>query len=211
MPWAAAINEAYDRKLEESRRQIGAAGQVRLQSVLFLPAGFWPRLGAFAIDAIILFIAHQIALQIIGFSGPSQEQAMDALNRLMNELLEGGMPSDSTMAIFYDLQRPLLFSGWLNVFICMAYFTVFHGMLGATLGKLSLGLRVLRRDGRPLGFGLAWLRYLGYFIVAKLAYTAWLIPLNAERRALYDIALGTNVFRQAAHSLPPDELERRLG
>jgi uncharacterized RDD family membrane protein YckC len=121
---------------------------------------------------------------------------MELVSRVFEELLAGGVLSESTLGALYGMQRQALFAGWLNVCICMAYFTVFHGMLGATLGKLCLGLRVLRRDGRPLGYGRAWLRYMGYFIVAKLAYTAWLIPFTAEQRTLYDIVLGTNVFRQ---------------
>jgi uncharacterized RDD family membrane protein YckC len=111
-------------------------------------------------------------------------------------MMSSGTPSTGLIADYQELLRPLYLAGWLNVLMCGAYFTVFHGLVGATLGKLALGIRVLRRDGSPLGVGWAFLRYLGYFIVARLAYTAWLIPFNAEQRTLYDMVLGTNVFRQ---------------
>jgi uncharacterized RDD family membrane protein YckC len=173
-------------------------GQVVAEGVIWAPAGFWRRFGAFLIDGVVLFIAAQIALAAIGFTPPSEEQQFEIASRALSELMASGAVASSTLAAYRELLRPLQFAGWLNVFICMAYFTVFHGMLGATLGKLCLGIRVLRRDGSALTYGWAWLRYLGYFLVAKLVYTAWLIPFTAERRTLYDIVLGTNVFRQLA-------------
>ncbi|MBN2080886.1 RDD family protein [bacterium] len=172
-------------------------GYVRNTKGVYIPAGFWYRLGAFLIDAVILFIAHSIAIKIIGVTGPDEQAALVLLNRVFEEALSGGTFSSATLSQMLEMQRPLLFMGWLNVFICLAYYTVFHGMLGATLGKLCLGLTVLKRDGSPLGYGWAFARYLGYFILARLAYTAWLIPFNAERRTLYDMVLGTNVFRTA--------------
>jgi len=187
---------------------MGVPGQVVVGGGLYVPAGLWRRLVAFLIDAVILMIAHQIALAIIGYQGPSNEELLQLLSRMFAEFTTTGALAEGTMAGLQELQRQGLFTGWLNVFICMAYFTVFHGMLGATLGKLCLGLRVLRRDGRPLGYGWAWLRYLGYFILAKLIYTAWLIPFNPEQRTLYDIVLGTNVFRQLAPAPAPDGGQR---
>ena len=79
--------------------------------------------------------------------------------------------------------------------MCACYFSLFHGLLGQSLGKLCVGIRVLRKDGTALGLGWASLRYLGYFLSAKLLYTAWMVPLDTERRTLYDLALGTNVYK----------------
>ena len=49
------------------------------------------------------------------------------------------------------------------------------------------------------------------FAVAKLVYTAWLIPFNAERRTLYDMVLGTNVFRQAPRPVIAEQDGSRAG
>jgi len=162
---------------------------------VYVPAGLWWRIGAFLIDAVVLAIAHQIMLFIVGHTPPDVDQLILLMERMMAEVMAGGDFSDATMAQISELQQVAMFEGWLNVFTCAAYFTVFHGMLGATLGKLSLGLTVLRHDGRSLGYGMAFTRYMGYFIVAKLAYTAWMIPFNREQRTLYDMLLGTNVYR----------------
>jgi len=174
---------------------VGAPGQVEADGTVFVPAGLWGRVAAFLIDGAFLLIMHQIMLAIIGFEGPSLDQLMDLLNAALGEMARGGTPSAGLLGDYQELMRPMYIAGWLNVLMCAAYFTVFHGLGGATLGKLALGIRVLRRDGSPLGVGWAFLRYLGYFIVARLAYTAWLIPFNAEQRTLYDMVLGTNVFR----------------
>jgi uncharacterized RDD family membrane protein YckC len=93
------------------------------------------------------------------------------------------------------LLRPVQLAGWLNVAMCLCYFTLFHWLAAGTLGKLSLNLRVLRTDGRPLSLGWSLLRYLGYLLVAKLAYTGWLIPFTPRKQTLYDIVLRTNVFK----------------
>ena len=166
----------------------------------------WGRIGAFLIDAAFLIIMHQIMLAIIGFEGPSFDRLIELLSSALSEMAGGGTPSAGLLADYQELLRPMYVAGWLNVLMCAAYFTVFHGLGGATLGKLALGIRVLRRDGSPLGVGWALLRYLGYLILARLAYTAWLIPFNAEQRTLYDMVLGTNVFRPLRRPAPPEQL-----
>ena len=163
--------------------------------VQYIPAGLWPRVGAFLIDAVVLVIAHQIMLLVIGYTPPDTDELIAFLERMLAEAMTRGDFSAATYAQMAEMQQLSLFTGWLNVAICAAYYTVFHGMLGASLGKLCLGLVILRHDGSPIGYGIAFVRYLGYFIVAKLLYTAWLIPFNREKRTVYDILLGTNVYR----------------
>lgn len=172
-----------------------APGQVVVSGSMLIPAGLWWRVGAFLIDAIVLGVLHQVLLFLIGHNAPDFEQLMGLMDRIFAEFVATGTMSAGLENEINVMLAPLQFAGWLNVATCAAYFTVFHGMLGASLGKLCLGLTVLRKNGTPLGYGWALLRYAGYLIVAKLLYTAWLIPFNTERRTLYDMILGTNVFR----------------
>lgn len=170
-------------------------GQLVIDNQLFFPAGFWPRCGAFLLDMLLLLTLHSLLVWLAGIKQPTTEESMQLLKRLLDELLQGGMFSAQTMSTIQQFQRPAQFAGWLNIALCAAYFTVFQGYLGTTFGKACFGLRVLRADGRPLGPGLAFFRYLGYLICSKLAYTAWLIPLDQQRRTLYDLLLRCNVFR----------------
>src|SRR5439155_24189072 len=83
----------------------------------------------------------------------------------------------------------------LGLAVCACYFVLFQGLAGTSCGKALYRLRVLRRDGRSLGLGLAALRYLVYLLDAKLLYGSFTIPFDPQRRALHDMVCGTNVFR----------------
>lgn len=183
---------------EEPRQLAGnTAGEVEYQGAILIPAGFRPRLLAFAIDFAVLSLLHEILLLLSGIELPGTEEALELFSLSMESLLAGGAPSQSLLNRISELNAPVVFSGWLNVALCAAYFTVFHGLTGQTLGKLCLGIRALRGDGAPLGLGWAFARYLLYFLSSRLVYTAWFIPIDAQRRTLYDLILKTNVFKTA--------------
>lgn len=57
---------------------------------------------------------------------------------------------------------PFLFSAIGN----LGYQTMMEGLYGASVGKLICQLRVLREDGRPIGFGAAIIRSLAYYVDA---------------------------------------------
>jgi len=181
---------------EPTRRAV--PGRVISKGTIYVPAGLWPRILAFVIDMLVLLLAHELMILLTGIQFPDIDTMMSTLTSAFEETMSSGLISTRTQAELNDLLLPWRFAGWLNVVMCAAYFTIFHGMLGASLGKLCLGLRVLRHDGSALGYGWAFIRYLAYFIVAKLAYTAWLVPFDAKRRTLYDMVLGTNVFKPVA-------------
>jgi uncharacterized RDD family membrane protein YckC len=172
-------------------------GQLALDGMLYVPAGLWPRVGAFLLDAIVLGIVHAGIVALAGITQPSYHDTARVLEQVLRELLRGMTLSAGTLQQLERLGRPAQLAGWLNVGLCAAYFTCFHGLVGASLGKLALGLRVLRGNGRPLGIGWALLRYACYFLLAKVAYSAWLVPFEPQRRTLYDLALGCNVYRRA--------------
>lgn len=161
----------------------------------WVPAGLQPRIYAFLLDAIILSLLHSalVALAQINMGDPAM--LLEYMMKQMEKLMSGAAPDLHSLSQVEQLQRPLLLAGWLNIGLCAAYFTLFHGLVGTTLGKGMLGLRVMRRDGSDLGLLPALLRYVVYAFTAKLGYTAWLIPFESQRRALHDIAAGTNVFR----------------
>jgi uncharacterized RDD family membrane protein YckC len=171
-------------------------GSVTAEGMVYSPAGLWPRVGAFLIDFIILALISQLVLLIVDLPFPETEEVMALMQRMISDFMQKGDISRGTWQQYVELNQYVRVAGWLNVAACGAYFTVFHGLVGATLGKMCMGLVVLRRDGTALGVGWALLRYLGYFILAKLIYTAWLIPFDKQRRTLYDMVLGTNVFRR---------------
>lgn len=81
--------------------------------------------------------------------------------------------------------------------VAVISFVVLAGLRGQTLGKWATGLRIERRDGRPLGFGRALVRHLlGYPLsLLTLGVGFLLVVFSAEGRALHDLIAGTVVVR----------------
>ena len=85
----------------------------------------------------------------------------------------------------------------LLVILIFGYYIVMEAMWGATLGKMALGLRILKVDGSPIGWKESIIRNLlrivdglfGYLVAAILI---WSSPL---RQRLGDRAASTVVVR----------------
>jgi uncharacterized RDD family membrane protein YckC len=54
--------------------------------------------------------------------------------------------------------------GVVPILVWLAYFVVMEGTIGATLGKLAMGLRVVKPDGSKLDGGSAFIRNLARFV-----------------------------------------------
>lgn len=84
--------------------------------------------------------------------------------------------------------------------ILLAYFTLFEGRGGRTPGKILLGLRVVRLDERPAGYGDAFLRNLlrllwvtpfgPLFVLLDL----WSLRTTELDQRMGDLAAGTLVL-----------------
>jgi uncharacterized RDD family membrane protein YckC len=77
----------------------------------------------------------------------------------------------------------------------MVYFVCFWSLLGQTPGKILLGLRIVRTDGRRIGAGRALLRYFGYWISAVPLGLGFLwVLIDRRRRAWHDHLADTEVL-----------------
>jgi uncharacterized RDD family membrane protein YckC len=80
----------------------------------------------------------------------------------------------------------------LGVALHVIYHTVLVGGCGQTLGKMLLGVAVVRRDGAPAGYGRALLRCAGGALcLLTLGLGRLLVLFTRERRALSDFVAGT--------------------
>jgi uncharacterized RDD family membrane protein YckC len=80
----------------------------------------------------------------------------------------------------------------LAVVLHVAYHTVLVGGCGQTVGKMLLGVSVVRRDGAPAGYGRALLRCVGGGLcVLTLGLGRLLVFVGRERRGLSDRVAGT--------------------
>jgi len=79
-----------------------------------------------------------------------------------------------------------------------AIWCLYHPVLtargGQTVGKMVVGIRVVRMDGSAVGLGRAFLRWLGFFLSALPSNLGYLwVGLSAEKRGFHDMLAGTKV------------------
>jgi uncharacterized RDD family membrane protein YckC len=91
------------------------------------------------------------------------------------------------------LKDALAAAGWFVV--VSGYFLFFWTLAGQTLGMRPLQLRVARRDGKPIGFLRALVRFVGLLLSVVLIVGVLPVLFDKRRRALDDFLAGTVVLR----------------
>jgi uncharacterized RDD family membrane protein YckC len=87
----------------------------------------------------------------------------------------------------------LLFGLTFPLFIAV-YFLVLHGWQGQTPGKMFMGLRVVGADGGEVTPGLAFLRFIGFFLsMLPLGLGLFWTIVDREKCAWHDHLAGTRV------------------
>jgi len=137
-------------------------------------AGFWIRVVARLFDGFILGIAQAfIALLFFGTFGaqflPSAMRSTPIGLRLSFQLL--------------------------SYAIAIGYEAVFLRYQGATLGKMAVGLKVVRSDGGSLGWGISFGRYFMYIVSGIILLIGYImVGFDNEKRALHDRVCDTRVI-----------------
>lgn len=135
-------------------------------------AGFWIRGGAALIDGLIHFsfgtmmglLCGQSLAEATGFGGGDEFTLLEAA------LLAVSIAAD------------------------IVYSTVLVGRYGGTVGKLMLGLRVVRADGSRMTFPGALGRCLAIYVSMLPCLGGFIIAaFDSEKRALHDHICGTRV------------------
>lgn len=89
--------------------------------------------------------------------------------------------------------------------LCLIYYVVLEGVLGATIGKLATNLRVVREsDGAPIDWRAAAIRNLFRLIDGFLLYLVGFLTIcfSSKRQRFGDMVAGTVVVRRAAQAAP---------
>jgi len=80
----------------------------------------------------------------------------------------------------------------LGIALHVVYHSVLVGGCGQTLGKMLLGVALVRRDGAPAGYGRALLRCVGGGLcLLTLGIGQLPVLFTRERRGLADVVAGT--------------------
>jgi uncharacterized RDD family membrane protein YckC len=143
-------------------------------------AGFWIRFVARFLDSVILSIVISIFIiplaLIFGVSMPTA----------------GADPAVLLPMIlhFEAIAAPIA------ILLTMIYEIYFLSSRGATIGKMALGLKVIRADGGPLTAGRATGRFFAYLLDSYFTFTIGFIiaGFDVEKRSLHDRICDTRVI-----------------
>lgn len=148
-------------------------------------AEFPLRAAAFVIDFFLILALYNLVTM------PWTEQIRE-LYEAMSRESEAARPDLMVMLRFHAM-----FWGTFLT-LRMLYFVGFHGVLGATPGKMFFGMRVVLADGEALSVPRALARHLAEFVsIAGLGMGYLIAPFHPERRALHDLVVGTRVIRRS--------------
>lgn len=81
-----------------------------------------------------------------------------------------------------------------------------QGTRGQTVGKMILGLQVIKNDGGDINIITAVIRYVGQIISAFILFIGFILAgFTDKKRALHDMIAGTNVIYKATRELADDD------
>jgi len=172
-----STTEQIDNEQPTSGHEFPAGQSVNREQILYQTAGFWIRLLAFSIDLIIICGLNSVLWN----SSLSIEKAPSFIYRLLN-----------INALFLGITGA-------------AYFILMTYYFQQTLGKMIMGIKVVQRSGKPLGwttvvFRELIARSLSQIMGLNLGYiVCW---FNSEKRCAHDFLSDTWVV----YERPPMQL-----
>lgn len=143
--------------------------------------GFWIRLVAYIIDAVIIFIPLFVIGLVIGLIAAAGAGAA------ANNTNQANAIAGSGASVLIDL---------IAFVISVGYFVYFWGR-GQTIGMRVFHLRVADAvTGQPIGYGRAALRYLGYIISAIVCYIGLIwAAFDGRKQGWHDKIANTVVLQ----------------
>jgi uncharacterized RDD family membrane protein YckC len=145
-----------------------------------LYAGFWRRLGAFAVDLVVVLLGCLVVVVLIN------------ILLFIAVISTGGAAPADSLLVQLALLLILLVLTWL-------YFAGLESSAWqATIGKRMVGLLVTDTAGRRLSFGRSTARYYAKLLSALPILIGYLLAAFTPRKqALHDLIAGTLVVRKS--------------
>jgi len=137
-----------------------------IETTKFAPAGFWIRAAALTIDGIVITYLPVVLLLFI------------------------------MKTIGVTRGYSYLLSILIMIITNCIYFTYLTGRYGQTVGKMLMGVKVIRDDGSEVSFGRALGRWFSYILSSITLYIGYFMAgWNREKKALHDYVVDTKVIR----------------
>jgi uncharacterized RDD family membrane protein YckC len=160
---------------------------------VFQYGGFWIRFVAALIDGIIMTVTSSaVQLLLLG----------SAYRPFAN--MREPVPPDQALAAFGAIMGTLALSALIGIAIGASYEGFFVSRVGATPGKMALGLKVVRPNGGPVSLGRAFARYFAKWLSSLTFGIGYIIAgFDAEKRAMHDMIVETRVIKVDSAALVP--------
>lgn len=162
-------------------------------------AGFWKRVAAYMIDAMVIGVATQIVqLVVMGvFFGLSASSMSNP-----ETMFASGTGILFVLALYLV---PLAMNA--------AYYAAFHASSKqATLGKMAVGIKVVRTDGTRISLARGVGRFFATILSSLTIGIGFLMAAFTDRKqALHDMICDTLVVDKWAYTAHPEWQKRELG
>jgi len=170
----------------------GHAAGVAVQGGEVVYAGFWKRVAAYMIDYIILTVSSGLIGVVLGLGVGAAT----------------GFASGGSGEIASQLLGALVGFG-----ISLGYYAWFHASSGgATLGKMAIGIKVVRSTGERISLARSIGRYFATILSSITLLIGYLMAAFTERKqALHDLICDTVVVDKWAFTDQPHLQRRELG
>ncbi|VDG99637.1 RDD family [Lysinibacillus sphaericus] len=141
------------------------------QEFIKKPAGFWIRFWAYLIDIIIV--------------GAISGLLVKPIFRVVD------YPIKDPIFLLYSPYKLILLA------LFLAYFLLMTKFFSQTVGKMIMGIRVVKKSGEPLGWGtLLFREVVGRYISKTLLIPYLLVIFMPRKEALHDLFADTEVVHE---------------
>jgi len=160
-------------------------------------AGFWKRVAAYILDAIILYIPNLFIMKAMGGDAAQEtmKQAVMAAPGDLHVMMTAYEQFYSTMSTAVIITTVL---AWLYFAVCES------SPWQATVGKLALGIRVTDMHGNRISIPRALGRYAAKYLSTLILCIGFLmVGWTRRKQGLHDMIAGTLVLNGRASEFKP--------
>ena len=142
--------------------------------------GFWRRVGAFIIDIVVICLISAV------------------MGVMAYVAYKVGLAAHDRKVSFGNATPLMSLFTFGVVLLASAYFILFHGMSGQTIGKSVLRLRVIGSEQEQITYGralLRWIAIIGFGLLSFGVSFLWII-WSRDKRGWHDYLARTWVIRE---------------
>lgn len=160
-------------------------------------AGFWKRLLAYVVDALVLYIPNKLIMDAMG--------AEAAQNRLTSALQAAGTDVSTILDAYGHFFSEISTANLVATLMAWLYFAFCESSAWqATLGKLAVGIRVTDVHGARISLPRALGRYPAKFLsVFTFGFGFLMAGWTRRKQALHDMVVSTLVLNGRAGEFQP--------